>query len=340
MIGLSRDVRYRVCLIARTSGSSAACSTKASTDAENDVVGVVHEHVAAPDGANTSAGRRPTARRRRVIGAHGSSFRSGRSSAGEGPQAPRASGLPARRPATRRPRARASAARRTSSAHRRVDLEPDAVAPRCRRWSTVSIAASRSSASSSSTSTSASRVTRKTCSLDDLHAGEELVEVGGDDFLERHEALAVGEGDEARQQRRDLHPGEPALAGRRVADRRPRGSATGSRCTGTGARVDRQRREDREDPLAELVVRGTPGPASSSSSQCDAAGCAPSRAPAAGRPSTSASARPLSATTRSRIASSCSSGAMPSGVGRADPGLDLLLEAGDADLEELVEVLA
>ena len=37
------------------------------------------------------------------------------------------------------------------------------MAPRCRRCSTVSIAASRSSASSSSTSTSASRVTRNTC---------------------------------------------------------------------------------------------------------------------------------------------------------------------------------
>ena len=34
----------------------------------------------------------------------------------------------------------------------------------------------------------------------DLHAGEELVEVGGDDLLERHEALAVGHHDEAGQQ--------------------------------------------------------------------------------------------------------------------------------------------
>ena len=42
--------------------------------------------------------------------------------------------------------------------------------------------------------------------------GEELVEVGGDDLLERHEALAVGQHHEPGQQRRHLHPGEALLA--------------------------------------------------------------------------------------------------------------------------------
>ena len=40
------------------------------------------------------------------------------------------------------------------------------------------------------------------------------------------------------------------------------------------------------------------------------------------------------------IASSCSLGVRPSGEMRAEPGDQLVLQAGDADLEELVEVLA
>ena len=38
-----------------------------------------------------------------------------------------------------------------------------------------------------------------------LHAGEQRVEMRGDHLLERNEALAVGEGDEPRQERRNLH---------------------------------------------------------------------------------------------------------------------------------------
>ncbi len=52
----------------------------------------------------------------------------------------------------------------------------------------------------------------------DRHAGEERVEVGGDDLLERHEALAVGHDDEAGQRGRDLDPGDAALVRRRVLD--------------------------------------------------------------------------------------------------------------------------
>jgi hypothetical protein len=51
----------------------------------------------------------------------------------------------------------------------------------------------------------------------DLHAGEQLVEVGGDDLLEGHEALAVGHHHEPGQQVGHLDPGEAALpvSGRR-----------------------------------------------------------------------------------------------------------------------------
>ena len=52
---------------------------------------------------------------------------------------------------------------------------------------------------------------------DDLHAGEQPVEVRGDHLLERHEPLAVGHHEEAGEQRRDLHPGEALLAGLGVA---------------------------------------------------------------------------------------------------------------------------
>ena len=53
--------------------------------------------------------------------------------------------------------------------------------------------------------------------LADLHAGEQLVEVRGDHLLERDEPLAVGQHDEAGQQRRHLDPREAPLAGVGVA---------------------------------------------------------------------------------------------------------------------------
>ena len=50
----------------------------------------------------------------------------------------------------------------------------------------------------------------------DGHAREERVQVGRDDLLERHEALAVGHDDEAGQRRRHLDPGDAPLPRRRV----------------------------------------------------------------------------------------------------------------------------
>ena len=76
--------------------------------------------------------------------------------------------------------------------------------------------------------------------LEHLHAGEQRVEVRGDHLLERDEARAAGHRDEAGEQRRHLDPREALLAGARRRARRPRGSATGSRCTGTGARGRRR----------------------------------------------------------------------------------------------------
>ena len=86
---------------------------------------------------------------------------------------------------------------------------------------------------------------------DRLHAREQAVEVRRDHLLERDEPLAVGQPEEAGQQGRHLHPGEAFLAGRRVAhhDREVQREVrdVGERV----GRVDRQRREHREDPLVE-----------------------------------------------------------------------------------------
>ena len=73
-----------------------------------------------------------------------------------------------------------------------------------------------------------------------LHPGEQLAEVGGDHLLQRHEPLAVGHDHEPRQQVGHLHPGEPPLAGDRVAEEHRQVQARGSRCRGTGGRGRRR----------------------------------------------------------------------------------------------------
>ncbi len=105
-----------------------------------------------------------------------------------------------------------------------------------------------------------------------LHAREEVVEVLGDDLLDGHErrrpavrggglrrrrarAPARVHGDEPRQQRRHLDPGEVLLARGRVGhddrqvERQPRDVRERVR------RVDGERREHREDLLAEELVQ-------------------------------------------------------------------------------------
>ncbi len=52
--------------------------------------------------------------------------------------------------------------------------------------------------------------------LGDGHRREEALQVGGDDLLDRHQPVPVGQGDEAGQEGRHLDPGDPLLAGRRV----------------------------------------------------------------------------------------------------------------------------
>ena len=149
--------------------------------------------------------------------------------------------------------------------------------------------------------------------LHHLHAREERVEVGGDDLLERHEALAVGHDHEAGQQRRDLDPGEAAQARRGVVnhdgqvEREVRD--VGERVAG----IDRQRGEHGEDALVELGRRGTCG-RRRRARPTRRSGCR--RRPSAGTISSrkTCSARVSSLPTRSRISSSCWPGVRPSGV--------------------------
>ena len=71
--------------------------------------------------------------------------------------------------------------------------------------------------------------------LQDLHAGEQLVEVRGDDVLERDEALRRRASTNRGQDRRHLDAGEVLVCRSRGCARRRRGSATARRCTGRGA---------------------------------------------------------------------------------------------------------
>ena len=81
MIGESPDVRYRVCLIVRTSGSSAACDTNRSTEAVNDSYGWWSSRSPARITANTSTGSSSSGGSRRcgTTGTWTGALRSGRS---------------------------------------------------------------------------------------------------------------------------------------------------------------------------------------------------------------------------------------------------------------------
>jgi hypothetical protein len=171
--------------------------------------------------------------------------------------------------------------------------------------------------------------------LQDLHAREEFLQVGGDDVLDGDEA-ARGGLQEAGEQRGDLDAGEVAVPGDRVAhdDREVQGEARDVR---EGVRgVDGERGEDREDLVAEegeqagLLLLRQLAPAD----QVDAlfgeggrhvlleAGGVPGHQLARARPDHLQHLAGLEA----------------GGGAGGDTGGDAALQAGDADHEELVEV--
>ena len=210
--------------------------------------------------------------------------------------------------------------------------------PKRRARSSSSTARSRSSASSE-TVKSASRVTRKTSCVDDLHAREELVEVLGDQVLERDAACGRRrQRHEARQHLlRDLHAREGLRAGDGVAhDHAQREREV--RDVGEGApEPDRQRRQHGED-LARKRSSSSARWAASTSSQVTMR-----------MPCSASAGRRSSCTQRICRASLDAHGAADGGdrlrgrapvlQGRLEAGLDLVVQAGHAHHEELVEVV-
>ena len=175
--------------------------------------------------------------------------------------------------------------------------------------------------------------------IHDVHPREQLLEVLGDDLLQRDEPLAVRQHHEAGKQRRNLDAGEALLIGGGILDddtqvERQAGDV-GERVTG----VHRQGREHREDPpiellaepLAVVVVELAPG-------REDDAGVGQSGdRPDRGR---SRPPGPTGPARRALTSSSCSLGRTTIGAQGAHAGGDLVLESRHPDLEELIEVLA
>ena len=90
--------------------------------------------------------------------------------------------------------------------------------------------------------------------LDDLHAHEQVGQVGLDDLVDGHERRRL-DVEQARQDLRHLDPGEHALAGVRIAqpdgDRQAERRDVRERVPG----IDRERREDREDLVEEALAQ-------------------------------------------------------------------------------------
>ena len=173
---------------------------------------------------------------------------------------------------------------------------------------------------------------------EDLHAGEEVFEVGRDDVLERDEAHGAHLRESTRgQHRRDLDPGEVLPRRSSGCGRRPPGSATARDVGERVRRVDGERRQHREDAILEEL--GHPRVRSSSSSSSHGMTSMPSFA-SAGRTS-SWKQRTWRSIRRVRVradSSSTSRGISPLAARHGDSGDDAALEARDAHHEELVEV--
>ena len=218
-------------------GRGAAWSTNASTDVVERVVGVVDEHVAVcSDRGRCPAADRSACSTRLRLRRPGRVLQLGPVEPVERPQPGEVERAVDRRDvARRRARARGTAARaprRSSSASTssRTDVRRTRLRRREHALDRLEQVVGLVLELEVGVAGDAERVVRE-----DLHAREQRVEVRGDDLLERDEALAVG------QRRRSAGaaagPSRARTAARRSPGRarRPRGSARGWRCTGTGA---------------------------------------------------------------------------------------------------------
>ena len=327
-------VRYTVVLIAIVSGSSAAASANASKLARNESYGWWTNRSPRLISSKMRCGVFARAQRGGIIGAHGSSFSSGRSSATSCQRS-----AWSRRPSTRvdvvRPHAEPGdepLAQRPGRRGRHLEADgvAEAAAAELRLDRLEQVVGVVRELEVGVAGDAEQRP------LGDLHPGEEHGEEVRDDRLERHELLA--DGDEPVEALGHLHPCEALLRRVRVdrehAQREREPGDVRERLPGP----DGERGEHREDlalevrlELAELLRRSSPRSWRSRS---------PRRpAPAAARAARARAWRALRASTRSRIATSAWLGVMPVDRADAEVGLVQLEQAGDADHEELVEVL-
>ncbi len=174
--------------------------------------------------------------------------------------------------------------------------------------------------------------------VDDLHAREERLHVEGDQLLEGEEAAVIGKRGEAGQQRRHLKAGEVLDPAKRVADDH-REVEREVRDVGKGmGRVDRKRGQDREDVLVELRRHVL---ALRLAQRIGGADPDPGHIQAGGELIVEDAHLPIG----ERLDPAADSAQLLGRGGAvdcrgSDGGVDLLLEARYADLEELVEALA
>ena len=171
---------------------------------------------------------------------------------------------------------------------------------------------------------------------DDLHAGEQHLRVRRDQLLEREEPLAVGERDEARDDRRHLDPREPAELRRRIADHDGEVERQVRDVRERMRGVDRQRGQDREHLPLERVAKMGACHLVEVRPLLDAhSGLGEQRADPLGEHAVlPCGERPHALADRIELLAR----RHPARARDPDARADLLLEAGDADLEELVEV--
>ena len=169
------------------------------------------------------------------------------------------------------------------------------------------------------------------------HAGEQHVEMGCDDLLEGHETPTVGHGDEAREKVGDLHAGEALLADHRIVDHHGKVQREIGDVREGVAGIDGERREHGEDARLEhgreerpivIVEIGETGEHDVLVGQFGHELIEEHRL----------GATPLDLETLTDLAQLRLRRA-PVGGALAEAGGDLILQTGDADLEELIEVL-
>ncbi len=170
---------------------------------------------------------------------------------------------------------------------------------------------------------------------EDLHPGEQRIEVAGDDVLERDERVLLDLHESRQDLLGHLDAGERLLVGIGVVEVDDQAQREVGDVGERPAGADAQRREDREDLLAEVSLDRLVGRAR--------LGAADDADALLGQLGLDHSGELLGVATvelTDATVDPCQhlGGGEAVGAARVDPGIDLVVDAGDADHEELVEV--